>query len=175
MKTRITVLLAVGIAVAISGCSKAVGDDASEKRTYVQKMKADTLAELYQEKPETKAKIADAVGYGVFSNININLLLLSSGNGYGIVHETSSGDETYMKMRGFGVGFGAENSVDLDTLNKQIAEIEADVATRVADTHEVDALRSLDTAIHIAGVAGSNVKQLDNVADGRCVEGLQLL
>jgi len=37
--------------------------------------------------------------------------------------------------------------VDLDTLNKRIAEIEAEVATRVADTHEVDALRSLDTAI----------------------------
>jgi len=37
--------------------------------------------------------------------------------------------------------------VDLDTLNRQIAEIEAEVVTKVADTHEVDALRSLDTAI----------------------------
>ncbi len=37
--------------------------------------------------------------------------------------------------------------MDFDTLNKQIAEIEAEVATKVADTHEVDALRSLDTAI----------------------------
>jgi len=37
--------------------------------------------------------------------------------------------------------------VDLDTLNKQIAEIEAEVAARVADTHAVDALRSLDTSV----------------------------
>jgi lipid-binding SYLF domain-containing protein len=107
MKTSITVLLAICVVVAISGCSKAVGDTASEKRAYAQKMKADTLAELYQEKPETKAKVANAAGYGIFSNININLFLLSSGNGYGVVHENSTGDETYMKMRGFGVGFGA--------------------------------------------------------------------
>ena len=106
MKTSTAVLLAVCVAVAISGCSKAVGDSASEKREYAQKMKADTIAELYQEKPEAKAKIANAAGYGVFSNININLFLLSSGNGYGIVHETSGGEETYMKMRMFGVGLG---------------------------------------------------------------------
>lgn len=37
--------------------------------------------------------------------------------------------------------------MDLDSLNKQIAAIEGEVATKVADTHEVDALRSLDTAV----------------------------
>ena len=88
----------------LKGTEKFWSDDGGEAMLQ---MKADTLAELYQEKPETKAKIANAAGYGVFSNININLFLLSSGNGYGIVHETSSGKDTYMKMRGFGVGFGA--------------------------------------------------------------------
>ena len=107
MKTITTVLLAVCIAVTISGCSKAVGDSASEKRAYAQQMKKDTISELYEKKPEARSKIANAAGYGVFSNININLFLLSSGNGYGIVHENSSGEDIYMKMRGFGVGFGA--------------------------------------------------------------------
>ncbi|MHC5158504.1 MAG: lipid-binding SYLF domain-containing protein [Planctomycetota bacterium] len=107
MKTSITVLLAICVVVAISGCSKAVGDDASEKRAYAQQMKTDTLAELYEKKPEAKEKIANAAGYGVFSNINLHLFLLSSGNGYGIIHDQSNGEETYMKMRGFGVGFGA--------------------------------------------------------------------
>lgn len=37
--------------------------------------------------------------------------------------------------------------MDLDSLNKQIVAIEGDVAAKVADTHEVDALRSLDTAV----------------------------
>ena len=106
MKTSVMVLLAVCVAVGISGCSKAVGDSDSEKRSYAQKMKKDTIAELYQEKPEAKAKIKNAAGYAVFSNININLFLLSSGNGYGIVRDQSNGDETYMKMRMFGVGLG---------------------------------------------------------------------
>ncbi|MHC5155801.1 MAG: hypothetical protein ACYSO3_06725, partial [Planctomycetota bacterium] len=66
MKTITTVLLAICIAVTISGCSKAVGDSASEKRAYAQQMKKDTIAELYQEKPEARSKIANAAGYGVF-------------------------------------------------------------------------------------------------------------
>lgn len=100
------VLLAACIAAGVAGCSKAVGNTASEKRDYAQEMKKNTIAELYQEKPEAKAKIANAAGYGVFSNININLFLLSSGNGYGVVHDQSSGDETYMRMQMLGVGLG---------------------------------------------------------------------
>ena len=107
MKTRTILLSIVCVAVVIAGCSKPVGTSPAEKRDFAQKMRKDTLAELYEEKPEAKAKIADAAGYGVFSNININLLLLSSGNGYGIVHEAATGEDTYMKMRALGVGFGA--------------------------------------------------------------------
>ena len=106
MKTVVTILLTMCLVISISGCSKAVGNTADEKRAYAQQMKEDTLAELYEKKPEARAKIANAAGYGVFSNININLFLLSSGNGYGIVHEMSSAEETYMKMRFFGVGLG---------------------------------------------------------------------
>lgn len=107
MKKVTIALLAACIAVSISGCSKAVGNTASEKRDYAQQMRSDTIAELYQKKPEAKAKIENAPGYGVFSNININLLLLSSGNGYGIVHEKATSKDTYMKMRALGVGLGA--------------------------------------------------------------------
>jgi lipid-binding SYLF domain-containing protein len=70
-------------------------------------MRQETISELYAKKPEAKAKIANAAGYGVFSNININLLLLSSGNGYGIVRNQATGKDTYMRMQMLGVGFGA--------------------------------------------------------------------
>ncbi|MEN8127003.1 MAG: hypothetical protein ABFR90_04265 [Planctomycetota bacterium] len=106
MKLRTAVLLVVCLAVVITGCRKAEGTNPSEKRDYAQKMKKDTLAELYQERPEAKKLIANAAGYAVFSNININLFLLSSGNGYGIAHNASTAEETYMKMRFFGVGLG---------------------------------------------------------------------
>jgi lipid-binding SYLF domain-containing protein len=70
-------------------------------------MRDNVLAELYQKRPEAKEKIAKAAGYGTFSNININLFLLSSGNGYGVVHNNTTGDDTFMKMRMLGVGLGA--------------------------------------------------------------------
>ncbi|MHC4619151.1 MAG: lipid-binding SYLF domain-containing protein [Planctomycetota bacterium] len=70
-------------------------------------MRKDTLAELYAEKPETKAKIANAPGHAAFSNVNVNLLLVSSGNGFGVVHDKAAGKDIYMKMQMIGVGFGA--------------------------------------------------------------------
>ncbi|UCG80015.1 MAG: hypothetical protein JSV60_08595, partial [Desulfobacterales bacterium] len=45
-------------------------------------------------------------GYGVFSNIGLNVFLLASGNGFGVVVDTATGQRTYMKMRSVGVGMG---------------------------------------------------------------------
>ena len=106
MNIRTLVLLTV-VGIALAGCASPQGGSVSEKRTYVVDMRDGVLAELYQEKPEAKAKIAKAAGYGTFSNININLFLVSSGNGYGLVHDNATGKDTYMKMRMVGVGLGA--------------------------------------------------------------------
>jgi lipid-binding SYLF domain-containing protein len=106
MNIRTLVLLAV-VGTTIAGCASPKGDSVFEKRSYVHDMRADVLTELYREKPEAKEKIAKAVGYGAFSNINIHLFLLSSGNGYGVVRENASGKDTFMKMRMLGVGLGA--------------------------------------------------------------------
>ena len=69
-------------------------------------MRDDTLEELYIVKPVAKAQIDNAAGYGVFSNIGTNLLLLSTGSGFGIVTDAKTGDETYMKMASGGLGLG---------------------------------------------------------------------
>jgi lipid-binding SYLF domain-containing protein len=106
MKMSTLVLLAVCAVVVISGCSNPQGDTAAEKRDYAEKMRKDTIAELYSEKPIAKEQIKNAAGYAVFSNMNINLFLLSSGNGYGIARDNKTGDDIYMKMRFFGVGLG---------------------------------------------------------------------
>ena len=90
----------------LAGCASPGGETAAEKRQAVQQMRADTLAELYQLHPEAKAEIATAAGYGVFSNVNVNLLLVSAGNGWGVVREGRSGQDVYMKMVSGGVGPG---------------------------------------------------------------------
>src|SRR6185369_12361050 len=68
------------------------------------------LDKLYATNPEAKAKIQKAAGYGTFNNKNLNLFLLSSGHGYGMVVD-KSGKETFMAMGslGGGVGIGAKD------------------------------------------------------------------
>ena len=57
-------------------------------------------------RPEAKSKIKEASGYAVFSNINTNLFLFSSGNGFGVAIDGAEGRKTYMKMNFLGIGPG---------------------------------------------------------------------
>ena len=68
---------------------------------------AGIFIDLYTLHPEAKQSVAKSVGYAVFSNTGINLLLLSTGNGYGVAHDNETGKETYMRMFSAGVGIEA--------------------------------------------------------------------
>ena len=93
-----------------AGLFGAKGDSNEEKRVAVRKDRDEILAKLYAQKPEAKEKIQKAVGYGTFNNKNMNLFLLSTGTGYGMVTD-KSGKETFMAMGslGGGVGVGAKD------------------------------------------------------------------
>ena len=82
------------------------GDNPDEQRKTIQTMKQDTLKDLYTFHPAAKNSVANAIGYAVFSNTGINVLLLSTGNGWGVAHNNETGKETYMKMFSAGVGIG---------------------------------------------------------------------
>ena len=69
-------------------------------------MKNDTLAELYAKKPYAKQLVENAAGYAVFSSFNTQLLIVGSGNGFGVAVDNSSGDNIYMRMAEGGVGLG---------------------------------------------------------------------
>jgi lipid-binding SYLF domain-containing protein len=83
------------------------GKDADEKRAGIRKQRDELLAELYKSKPEMKQAIADAAGYATFSQVNVNLLLLATANGYGVVVDNKSKKETFMRMGSLGGGVGA--------------------------------------------------------------------
>ena len=89
-----------------SGCSGIQGKNKAERQGYVKDMRSETLKMLYDYKPSASAQLSEAVGYAVFSNINSNLLLLSTGSGYGVVHDNESGEDTYMRMASAGIGIG---------------------------------------------------------------------
>jgi lipid-binding SYLF domain-containing protein len=99
----LTILLA---AVLFAGCATIKGHNIAEQRQSVLDMRDKTLVRLYDEHPVAKEQIKGAAGYGIFSNINTNIFLLSTGSGYGVVTDNESGKHTYMKMITVGGGLG---------------------------------------------------------------------
>ena len=91
----------------LTGCV-ATGSNTSveDKRQQVLAMKDDVLTQLYNDKPDTRAQINAAAGYAVFSNANVNLILIAAGGGYGVAENNQSGQYTYMNMAEGGVGLG---------------------------------------------------------------------
>ena len=99
-------LVSILLVTLVTGCMSPKGDTVAEKRQAAQSMRSETLAQLYQIHPYAKTQIDQAVGHGVFSNIGINLFLLSTASGWGIVRDSRTGRDTYMKMYSAGIGPG---------------------------------------------------------------------
>ena len=101
-----TAVLVLGLSSANGGLFGPKGQDPEDKRIQVLEDRDEVLDRLYQQRPETKDKIAKAPGYATFNNKNINLFLLSSGHGYGVVVDNRTGKQTFMRMGSLGGGFG---------------------------------------------------------------------
>jgi len=77
-----------------------------EKQQEILTMKDSVLTQLFADKPDTRAQINAAPGYAVFSNANVNLLLIAAGTGYGVVKDMNTSKYIYMNMAEGGVGLG---------------------------------------------------------------------
>ena len=82
------------------------GDSLEEKKAKVRNDRDEILIRLYAQFPEAKDKIKTAAGYATFNNMNMNLFLLSTGHGYGVVVDNKTGQETFMAMGSLGGGLG---------------------------------------------------------------------
>jgi len=98
--------LFIPVILILSGCATIKGNTVAEQRKYVLDMRDSTLEKLYVAEPLAKSQIKSSAGYGVFSNINTNLFLLSTASGFGAVTERRSKKVTYMKMASAGGGIG---------------------------------------------------------------------
>lgn len=90
-----------------------------QKRQFVLNMMDDSLGKLYSEKPHTRKLIANAAGYGVFSNFNAHIIFVGGGSGYGVVIDNENGTKTYMNMAegGIGLGLGAKDFREIIIFN----------------------------------------------------------
>ena len=91
--------------VVLTACN-APGNTKNERRSHINTMHRDVLAQLYKAKPDSRNEIQSAPGYAVFSNVNLKVVLASVGNGFGVAVDNSTGGKTYMKMGEVGVGLG---------------------------------------------------------------------
>jgi len=82
-----------------------------EERQDILEMRDEVLALLYEEAPSAMQRVENSAGYAVFSNVGVNLLLVSTVNGYGVAHDNKDGSDTFMKMysAGVGVGYGVKD------------------------------------------------------------------
>lgn len=82
------------------------GKDADEKRAGVRAQRDAIIQEAVKARPELRDRLKQAAGYATFRQTDVNLFLLASGNGYGVVVENATGKETYMRMASLGGGVG---------------------------------------------------------------------
>ncbi|MHC4881711.1 MAG: lipid-binding SYLF domain-containing protein [Planctomycetota bacterium] len=111
MKKTTIILSLLILSIALAGCSPGSKLTTAEKKQAIDTMASETLQRLYAEKISTKNEVKNAVGYGAFSNANVNIIFASAGGGYGVVVNNASGERTYMKMGsgGLGLGLGAKD------------------------------------------------------------------
>lgn len=103
---RIKILALLAFAVIISGCGPSKDLTIDQRRDEINEMRVKSLQQFYQEIDEGKNIIDKAEGYGVFSNVNVNVIFVSGGGGYGMVVNNNTGEKTYMKMGEAGIGLG---------------------------------------------------------------------
>jgi len=101
-----TTFFALLLAIPLSSSALFGKDDPDKQRQKLQDQRKVVLEKLYEEKPDIQNEIKSAKGYAVFSNIGINLFLVSTERGGGILHDNRSGKDTYMRMFSAGGGFG---------------------------------------------------------------------
>jgi lipid-binding SYLF domain-containing protein len=91
--------------VLLAACTAPRGANVEEKRSFVRKMRDQTLTQLYDANPQLRERLEQGAGYAVFTNVNIHLLALSGGDGYGVAVERG-GNETFMRVGSMGGGPG---------------------------------------------------------------------
>ena len=110
MRIKTTFILAVTCLFMLTGFGFSKKTD-SQKRKEILEIRNEVLAQLYEDAPHARDVIAEAAGYAVFKSFGANVLVVSTANGKGVLHNNATGEDTFMKMfsAGGGIGMGIKD------------------------------------------------------------------
>lgn len=83
------------------------GDSEASRRANVRLQRDEMLTGLFKVNPELRTVLPKAAGYATFSQVSVNLLLLATANGYGVLVDNRTRQETFMRLASLGTGVGA--------------------------------------------------------------------
>jgi len=83
------------------------GDSNAEKKANIRRQRDEMLTQLFSSNPDMKKVLKKAAGYATFKQVNVNLFLLATANGYGLLVDNQARRETFMRMGSLGGGIGA--------------------------------------------------------------------
>ena len=92
-----------GAVALLFAAGSALAADKAAQQAEVAKATQAALQKFYTAKPELKAAVAKAPGYGVFTSYGLSFLVGGAG-GKGVVHDNKSSKNTYMDMAAGSVG-----------------------------------------------------------------------
>jgi lipid-binding SYLF domain-containing protein len=103
-----TAVIGFALVVGLASAPLVLAQEATkaEKQAAIRKEAQTTLDKLYKIHPGAKSTIQKASGYAAFDNFGMNLFLLSTARGKGIVVANKGKKETFMKMLSAGAGLG---------------------------------------------------------------------
>ncbi len=105
MKLR-ELLLSVLLFSFASGGTLAADADKAKKQAEIKKAAQASLERFYKVKPELKAQVAKAPGYGIFTTYGISFLVGGAG-GSGLAHDNKTDKDIYMNMAQASAGLQA--------------------------------------------------------------------
>ena len=105
-------ILCLALALALASSAQAFlfgpkGDSNAEKKANIRKQRDEMLAQLYAANPDMKTVLKKAAGYATFKQMNVNLFLLATANGYGVLVDNQARKEIFMRVASLGGGVGA--------------------------------------------------------------------
>ena len=106
MKKIISLLIAVVSITFLSGCLSPSGNNFAEKKENAQIMREDAVKYFIKSDVRFRDLINNSAGYAIVNGTGVDIFLLSSESGWGVLYSRHNDHYKYIKLYSIGAGLG---------------------------------------------------------------------